>query len=333
MDHFNAWMITGKPGAQDLAWAELTLGDLMPGNVTVAVSHSTLNYKDGLAMTGKAPVVRRWPMIPGIDFAGTVTHSEHPEFNTGDDVILNGWGVGEVHYGGYAGAARVNGDWLIARPVAFTNADAMAIGTAGYTAMLCVMALEKGGITPSRGPIVVTGASGGVGSIAVAILGKLGYTVIAVTGRMEEEGYLKSLGASDVRPRAAFSAPARPLSKEEWAGGIDVAGSHTLANVISRCAYGGVVAACGLAHGMDLSTNVAPFILRSVTLCGIDSVQAAKPVRLEAWDRLAKDLPLEKLQRTIETHDLKDAAELAHDIVAGRVRGRILFDVACSGTV
>ena len=253
-----------------VAWQELADGDLMEGDVTVRVSHSTVNYKDGLAVTGKAPVIRRWPMVPGIDFAGTVAASSHPEFKAGDEVILNGWGCGETHFGGYAQIARVKGDWLVKKPAAFTAAETMAIGTAGYTAMLCVLALERNGVTPDKGPVVVTGAAGGVGSVAIALLAKLGYQVIASTGRASEADYLKGLGASEIIDRAELAGPARPLDKERWAGAVDAVGSHTLANVLSMTRYGGAVAACGLAQGMDLPTSVAPFILRGVTLAGVE---------------------------------------------------------------
>lgn len=316
----------GERGTQ-VAWQTLEEKDLMEGDVTVRVSHSTLNYKDGLALTGKAPVVRRWPMIPGIDFAGVVTSSTHAEFTSGDDVVLNGWGVGETHFGGYAGMARVKGDWLIKKPAAFTAAETMAIGTAGYTAMLCVLALERNGVTPASGPVLVTGAAGGVGTVAVALLARLGFHVIASTGRSAEADFLKALGAREVIDRAELSAQARPLGKERWAGAIDVAGSHTLANAISMTRYGGTVAACGLAQGMDLATSVAPFILRGVTLAGVDSVMAPKAIRVAAWDRLARDLDRAKLAQLTVAHPIEDVVELAPQIIAGQVKGRVVLAV------
>ncbi len=270
MHQFKALVASKGEKGPDLAWKEMGEADLMEGDVVVQVSHSTVNYKDGLALTGKAPVIRRWPMVPGIDFAGKVVSSAHGVFKTGDEVILNGWGCGETHFGGYAQVARVKGDWLVAKPAQFTAAEAMAIGTAGYTAMLCVLALERHGVTPASGPVVVTGAAGGVGSVAVALLAKLGFQVIASTGRASESGYLKDLGAAEVIDRAELAGPAKPIGKERWAGGIDAVGSHTLANVLSMTKYGGAVAACGLAQGMDLTTSVAPFILRGVTLAGVE---------------------------------------------------------------
>jgi acrylyl-CoA reductase (NADPH) len=313
-----------KQTAEDV---ELTPDDLMPGDVTVAVSHSTVNYKDGLALTGRSPVVRKFPMIPGIDLAGTVEASENPAFKPGDKVVLNGFGLSEVHYGGYAQKARVKGDWLVPLPAAFTPAQAMAIGTAGYTAMLCVLALEDAGLTPAKGAVVVTGASGGVGSVAVAVLAKLGYKVIASTGRPEEEAYLKSLGAAEIIPRAELSGEPRMLGKERWAGGVDGVGSKTLANVIASTSYQGAVAACGLAGGMDLPTNVAPFILRGVSLLGIDSVQAPKPRRIQAWNRLATDLDPAKLAAMTETIALSGVRKAADDILAGKVRGRLVVEI------
>ncbi len=327
MDDFAALLIEKTDDGQNAGFVRLKLGDLMDGDVVVRVSHSTINYKDGLALTGKAPVVRHWPMVPGIDFAGIVETSDHTEFKAGDRVVINGWGLGETHYGGYAQMARVKGDWLVPLPDAFSPAQAMAIGTAGYTAMLCVLALEGNGLTPDKGPVLVTGAAGGVGSVAVAILAKLGYTIIASTGRESEADYLKSLGASEVIARAELSEPGRPMGKERWAGAVDVAGSHTLANVIAQTMYGGTVAACGLAQGLDLKSSVAPFILRGITLAGIDSVMAPKAIRLQAWQRLSQDLPIDKLDQFTETRPLKDALELAPDILAGKVRGRIVLEV------
>jgi acrylyl-CoA reductase (NADPH) len=327
MQRFGAWMATRGESGPQLTWTELGEADLMDGDATVRVSHSTINYKDALALTGKAPVIRRWPMIPGIDLAGTVTASNHPELKPGDEVVLNGWDAGVAHYGGYAQMARVNGDWLVKKPAGFTAAETMAIGTAGYTAMLCVLALERHGVVPAAGPVVVTGAAGGVGSIAVSLLARLGYHVIASTGRASEAGYLKGLGASEVIDRAELGGPAKPLGKERWAGGIDVAGSHTLANVLSMTKYGGTVAACGLAQGMDLATSVAPFILRGVTLAGIDSVMAPKPRRVEAWARLARDLDRSKLRAVTETRPIRDVVGLAPDVLAGKVRGRIVLEL------
>jgi acrylyl-CoA reductase (NADPH) len=299
----------------------------MDGDVTIRVTHSTINYKDALALTGKAPIIRRWPMIPGIDLVGTVTASSHPDLKAGEEVILNGWEAGVSHFGGYSQVARVKGDWLVKKPAGFSAAETMAIGTAGYTAMLCVLALERHGVKPASGPVVVTGAAGGVGSVAVTLLARLGYHVIASTGRPSEAEYLRNLGAAEIIDRAELAGPARPLAKERWAGGIDVAGSHTLANVLSMTKYGGTVTACGLAQGMDLTTSVAPFILRSVTLSGVDSVMAPKAARTEAWDRLARDLDRAKLAAMGETRPITDVAALARDVLAGKVRGRIVLEL------
>ncbi len=312
---------------QSVTLTDLTEADLMEGDVTVAVEATTVNYKDGLAITGKAPVVRRWPLIPGIDFAGTVLSSDHPDWREGDRVVLNGWGVGETHYGAFAGRARVNGDWLVPLPEGMSAHDAMAVGTAGYTAMLCVMALERHGITPDRGPVVVTGAAGGVGSVAVSLLSSLGYHVIASTGRTAESPYLTGLGAAEVIARDELSQPGKPLGKERWAGGIDTVGSTTLANVLSMTAYGGAIAACGLAGGMDLPATVAPFILRGVSLLGIDSVMAPKQMRLEAWRRIGTDLDHAKLAALSATIGFEGIVKAAHDIVEGKVRGRIVVDM------
>ncbi|TPL59759.1 oxidoreductase [Mesorhizobium sp. B2-4-2] len=312
---------------QSVAVTDLTEADLMEGDVTVAVEATTVNYKDGLAISGNAPVIRRWPLVPGIDFAGTVLSSSHPDWRKGDKVILNGWGVGETHFGAYAGRARVNGDWLVPLPDGISAHDAMAVGTAGYTAMLCVMALERHGIVPDRGPVVVTGAAGGVGSVAVSILSSLGYHVIASTGRNAESPYLIDLGAAEVISRDELSQPTKPLAKERWAGGIDSVGSHTLANVLSMTSYGGAVAACGLAGGMDLPSSVAPFILRGVSLLGIDSVMAPKPVRLEAWRRIGADLDLRKLASLSTTIGFDDIIDAARDIVDGKIRGRVVVDM------
>ena len=324
---FKALVLNKSPEGQRAEWSELSDSDLMPGDVLVRVTHTTINYKDGLALTGKAPVVRRWPMVPGIDFAGKVESSTHPDFKAGDNVILNGWGAGETHFGGYAQYARVSGDWLIKQPPEFSAAQTMAIGTAGYTAMLAVMALEDHGVTPERGPVLVTGAAGGVGSIAVTLLAKLGYHVIASTGRRQEEGFLESLGAAEVIDRAELSGPAKPLGRERWGGAVDVAGSHTLANVLSMTRYGGTVAACGLAQGLDLPGSVAPFILRGVTLAGIDSVMCPKPRRVAAWQRLARDLDRDKLDALSETRPLGDVLTLAPEILAGRLRGRVVLEM------
>ena len=327
MQSFKAFVLTKGDTGQNLAWTDLAEADLMEGDVTVRVSHSTVNYKDGLALTGKAPVVRRWPMIPGIDFAGKVTASSSADWKVGDDVILNGWGLGETHLGGYSQVARVKGGWLVRKPAAFTPAQAMAIGTAGYTAMLAVMALEHNGVTPAAGPALVTGVAGGVGSVAVALLSKLGFHVIASTGRPEEAPYLQKLGAKEVINRSELSGPARPLSKERWAGVVDSVGSHTLANAISMTRYGGVIAACGLAQGMDLPGSVAPFILRGVTLAGIDSVMAPRPKREAAWQRLARDLDKGLLDAMTVTRPIADAPAIASDIMGGKVRGRVVLEI------
>ncbi|MCA0048398.1 oxidoreductase [Mesorhizobium sp. B283B1A] len=312
---------------QSVAVTNLTDADLMDGDVTVAVEATTVNYKDGLAITGKAPVIRRWPLVPGIDLSGTVVSSSHSGWRKGDKVILNGWGVGETHFGAYAGRARVNGDWLVPLPEGMSPHDAMAVGTAGYTAMLCVIALERHGILPDRGPVVVTGAAGGVGSVAVSILSSLGYHVIASTGRNAESPYLINLGAAEVISRDELNQPAKPLAKERWAGGIDAVGSHTLANVLSMTSYGGAVAACGLAGGMDLPSSVAPFILRGVSLLGIDSVMAPKAVRLEAWRRIGADLDLQKLASLSTTIGFDGIIDAARDIVDGKIRGRVVVDM------
>jgi acrylyl-CoA reductase (NADPH) len=313
-----------EQGEQSVDVIQLTDADLMEGDVTVDVEATTVNYKDGLAITGRSPVVRHWPMVPGIDFAGVVAESSHAGFAKGDAVILNGWGVGETHWGGYAERARVKGDWLIKRPNGISAKQAMGIGTAGYTAMLCVMALERHGITPGDGPILVTGANGGVGSVAISVLGKLGYEVIASTGRPEEADFLKSLGASEIIDRAELSEKGRPLGKERWAGAVDAVGSHTLANAIAQTKYGGAVAACGLAQGFDLPATVMPFILRGIALLGVDSVMAPKALREEAWSRLAKDLDMGKLDALTTEIGFDDLIETANDIVEGKVRGRVV---------
>ena len=327
-DTFNALLISrDEDKKQSVDWAEMTDDQLMAGDVTVAVEATTVNYKDGLAITGAAPVVRKFPLIPGIDFAGTVISSENPDWKPGDKVVLNGWGVGETHHGAYAGRARVKGDWLVPLPDGMSAREAMAVGTAGYTAMLCILALERHGIDPARGPVVVTGAAGGVGSVAVAVLSKLGYQVVASTGREAEHGYLKDLGAAEIIDRAELSGPAKPLAKERWAGGVDAVGSHTLANVLSMTSYGGAVAACGLAQGMDLPTSVAPFILRGVKLIGVNSVTTPMPRRLKCWERIARDLDLGKLRKLTTHVKLEDVPRVAADIVAGQVRGRVVVDI------
>ena len=300
---------------------------LPEGDVRITVDYSTMNYKDSLAISGASPVVRNFPMVPGIDLAGTVTQSSSADFSVGDNVLLNGWGVGEVHWGGLAEQASLKADWLIKRPEAFSAKQTMAIGTAGYTAMLCVMALEKNGVTPDQGPVIVTGAGGGVGSVAIALLSKLGYTVVASTGRASEADYLKSLGAADIMDRAELAEKGRPLGKERWAGGIDAVGSHTLANICATTKYGGTVAACGLAQGFDLPATVMPFILRGVTLAGVDSVYRSKAERIEAWDRLAKDLDLKHIDAMMTEISLADTLTTAADQLAGKTRGRIVVNV------
>lgn len=307
--------------------AELDEAQLPEGDVTVQVDYSTLNYKDGLAITGKGPVVRKFPMVAGIDLAGTVEASDNPAFKAGDRVLLNGWGVGETHWGGLAQKARLNGDWLIPLPAGFTPRQAMAIGTAGYTAMLSVLALERNGVTPDKGPVLVTGANGGVGSFAIALLARLGYQVAASTGRPQEADYLKHLGAAEIIDRASLSEPGRPLGKERWAGAVDSVGSHTLANVCAGIRYGGAVAACGLAQGMDFPASVAPFILRGVTLAGIDSVMRPRADRIEAWDRLVRDLDPALLDEITSEIGLGEAVLSASELLEGRVRGRVVVDV------
>jgi acrylyl-CoA reductase (NADPH) len=301
--------------------------ELMDGDVTVRVEWSTLNYKDGLALTGKAPVVRRFPMIAGIDFAGTVEASSHPQWKAGDQVVCTGWGMGETHLGAYAQKARVKGDWLVALPQGLSARDAMAIGTAGFTAMLSVLALEKHGLSPKAGPVVVTGAAGGVGSVAIAVLSKLGYHVIASTGRAAEAEYLKGIGAAEIIDRNELSGPAKPLAKERWAGGVDSVGSTTLANLLSMTKYGGAIAACGLAAGMDLPSSVAPFILRGVCLLGIDSVMCPIEPRKAAWQRLASDLDRTKLSEITHEISLDQVSEWGARILAGQVRGRIVVKI------
>lgn len=300
---------------------------LPPGDVTIAPAYSTLNYKDALAITNKAPVVRQWPMVAGIDGAGTVLESNHPAWKPGDAVVLNGWGVGETHWGCLAERARLKGDWLVPLPKSMSARQAMAIGTAGYTAMLCVLALEQHGAVPGAGEVLVTGATGGVGSVAVALLAKLGYTVVAATGKASEEAYLKALGASTVIARAELAAAGKPFQKERWAAVVDALGSHSLANALAQTRYGGVVAACGLAQGNDLATTVLPFILRGVTLVGVDSVMAPQALRRQAWARLAQDLDAAALERIAHEVTLEAAVEQAHELMAGRVRGRVVVRI------
>jgi acrylyl-CoA reductase (NADPH) len=324
---FKAILIEKGDSGQKVALTDFDDGDLMDGDVTVRIEWSTVNYKDGLAISGKAPVVRRFPMIPGVDLAGTVETSSHPAWKSGDKVICNGWGLGETHLGAYAEKARVKGDWLVPLPAGMSTRDAMAIGTAGYTAMLCVMALERHGLASQPGPVIVTGAAGGVGSVAVALLAKLGRHVIASTGRLQETDYLKALGAADVIDRAELSGPAKPLAKERWAAGIDTVGSTTLANLLSTTSYGGAIAACGLAGGMDLPASVAPFILRAVSLLGIDSVMCPLALRRTAWERLASDLDRGKLATMTSEIELADVITTAPRILEGMVRGRMVVKV------
>jgi len=324
---FKAIRIDKADKGTTAALTQFDEAELMDGDVTVRVEWSTLNYKDGLALTGKAPVVRRFPMIAGIDFAGTVEHSSHSEWKAGDKVVCTGWGMGETHLGAYAEKARVKGDWLVRLPDGLSARDAMAIGTAGFTAMLSVIALEKQGLTPNSGPVVVTGAAGGVGSVAISVLSKLGYHVIASTGRAAEADYLKSIGAAEIIDRNDLSGPAKPLAKERWAGGIDSVGSTTLANLLSMTKYGGAIAACGLAAGMDLPSSVAPFILRGVCLLGIDSVMCPIAPRKAAWQRLATDLDRGKLSEITHEIALDQVVAKGADILAGQVRGRIVVKI------
>ncbi|GGL57455.1 acrylyl-CoA reductase (NADPH) [Wenxinia marina] len=328
-DTFRALVIDRAEGekAQTVEWRDMGADDLMPGAVTVRVRHTTMNYKDALAITGKSPVVRRFPMIPGIDFAGEVVESDDPGFAPGDEVILNGWGVGEVHMGGYAGLARVRAEWLLKRPDGLTGAECMALGTAGYTAALCVLRLQELGLEPGAGPVLVTGASGGVGSVAVSLLSALGHEVAASTGKAEEAEYLRGLGATEIIDRAELSAPGKPLMKERFAGAVDSVGSTTLANALAQTRYGGAVAACGLAGGMDLPSSVAPFILRGVTLAGVDSVMAPIPKREAAWRLLSDRMDRAKLTEITREASLDEAVDLAPDLLAGKVRGRLLIAV------
>ena len=327
MATFRAIVVEKAEGGTKAALTDFDEANLMEGDVTVRVEYSTVNYKDGLAITGKAPVVRRFPMIAGIDLAGTVENSSHPAWKSGDKVILNGWGCGETHLGAYGAKARVKGDWLVPLPKSMSAREAMAIGTAGYTAMLAVIALERHGLKPERGPIAVTGAAGGVGSVATTILAKLGFSVSAVTGRTGEADYLKGLGATEIIERKELAGPPKPLAKERWAGAIDAVGSTTLANLLSTTRYSGAVAACGLAGGMDLPASVAPFILRGVCLYGIDSVMCPLPQRQEAWKRLETDLDRQKLATMTREIGLAGVPEAAASILTGQVRGRIVVKI------
>jgi acrylyl-CoA reductase (NADPH) len=327
MPTFKAIVIDKSAAGQSVGLADFDENDLMEGDVTFRPEWSTVNYKDGLAVTGKAPVVRRFPMIAGIDGAGTVESSSHSDWKPGDKVVLNGWGCGETHLGCYAEKARVKGDWLVPLPAGMSARDAMAVGTAGYTAMLAVMALERHGVSPDRGPVLVTGASGGVGSVAIALLGRLGYHVVAATGRPQETPYLRDLGAAEVIDRAELTATPRALAKERWAGGIDSVGSVTLANMLSMTRYGGAVAACGLAGGMDLPSSVAPFILRGVSLLGIDSVMCPQKTRREAWRRLGTDLDRQKLAQIAGEIGLSGVIEAGPRILDGQVRGRLVVKI------
>jgi acrylyl-CoA reductase (NADPH) len=324
---FKGILIEKDDAGYRAAVKEIDESQLPEGDVTIRVDYSSLNYKDGLAITGKGPVVRKFPMVPGIDIAGSIEASDNPDYKVGDRVVLNGWGVGETHWGGLAQKARLKGDWLVPLPATFSAQQAVAIGTAGYTAMLCVLALERQGVKPGDGEIVVSGAAGGVGSVAIAVLSKLGHTVVAVSGRPEEADYLKQLGASEVLDRAAFSSPGKPLGKERWAGAVDVVGSHTLANICATMKYRGVVAACGLAGGMDFPSTVAPFILRGVTLVGVDSVMCPRPERLVAWERLGRDLDVAKLGMIAHEVSLAEAIPTAALLMEGKVRGRVVVDV------
>lgn len=327
MSSFKAVLIEKAGEQQSVGVATIDEAALMEGDTLVRVTHSTVNYKDGLAITGKSPVVRRYPMVPGIDFSGIIERSSDPMLKPGDKVILNGWGVGETHWGGYAERAQVKGAWLVPLPVSFTPAQAMAIGTAGYTAMLAVLALERHGLTPDAGPILVTGAAGGVGSVAIALLAKLGWAVTASTGRPEEADYLRTLGAAEIISRDELSGAGKPLAKERWAAAIDSVGSTTLANTLAQTKAAGAIAACGLAGGMDLRTTVAPFILRGVALLGINSVTVPRPERIVAWDRLSRDLDLAKLDAITRTVGFDEIIPSAHAIVEGKIRGRLVVEI------
>jgi acrylyl-CoA reductase (NADPH) len=324
---FKALLATKTDNTISTKVVEMNERDLMPGDVSIAVDYSTVNYKDALALSGRAEVIRQFPLIAGIDLAGTVEASAHPGIAVGDRVVVNSWGLSQTHHGGFAQKARVKGEWVVKIPAAFSTKDAMAIGTAGYTAMLSVLALEHGGLTPQRGDILVTGANGGVGSIAIAILSDLGYRVVASTGRLEEADYLRSLGAAEIIDRRTLSEPGAPIASERWAGAVDSVGSRTLANVLAQTRYRGVVTACGLAQGTDLPASVLPLILRNVTLAGIDSVNAPHEARIQAWSRLARDLDLSKLARTTEVVGLADVPAVAARMLEGKVRGRTVVDV------
>jgi len=324
---FNAILIEKNDSQQEVAVTSLETDALPEGDVLVRVDYSTINYKDALAITGASPVVRKFPMVPGIDLAGVVEQSDHPQWKAGDKVVLNGWGVGEAHWGGLAQYASLKGDWLVALPEAFDTRQAMIIGTAGYTAALCVDALVGHGITPDAGEILVTGASGGVGSIAIALLAKAGYNVVASTGKLDESAYLKALGASDVIDRAELSAAGKPMQRERWAGVVDAVGGNTLANACAQTRYRGALAACGLAESMNFPASVAPFILRGVTLYGIDSVMAPREPRERAWSRLARDLDAATLESVATDISLAQAASVAGDVLAGKVKGRLVVDV------
>lgn len=324
---FKTLLTTKTEGLISTSLVHFDESDLMSGEVTVAIDYSTVNYKDALAISGRAPVIRQFPLIPGIDFSGTVQASSHARFAVGDRVVANGWGLSQTHHGGLSQKARVPGDWLVKLPDVFTTRDAMAIGTAGYTAMLSILALEHAGVTPDKGDVLVTGAGGGAGSIAIALLSKLGYRVIASTGRLEETNYLRELGAAEIIDRRTLSEPSAPIGKERWAGAIDSVGSHTLANVLSQTSYRGAVAAFGLAQGVDLPSSVLPFILRNVTLAGIDSVNAPYDERLKSWARLATDLDLGKLAQATQVIGLDEVTSLAGAVLKGQVRGRTVVDV------
>jgi len=323
---FRALLLDKEPHFQ-AAIQSVDESRLPAADVHVQVTYSTLNYKDGLAITNKSPVVRNWPMVAGIDGAGTVMSSSHPNWKAGDAFVHNGWGVGETHWGCLAEQAKLKGDWLVKLPSDFTARQAMAIGTAGYTAMLCVMSLEQQGVKPGDGEVLVTGATGGVGSVAIALLAKLGFSVVAATGKTSEESYLKGLGAQSLIDRAELSTAGKPLQKERWTGVVDAVGSHTLANALAQTRYGGAVAACGLAQGFDLPTTVMPFILRNVRLIGVDSVMAPLPLRQQAWDRLARDLDIVKLESMVEEVSLDQAIDKAHALMASKVRGRIVVKI------
>lgn len=324
---FNALLANKTNDVTEVRLVEMDEKDLMPGEVSIAVDYSTVNYKDAMALSGRAEIIKRWPLILGIDLAGTVEASSYPGIAAGDRVVANGWALSQTHHGGYAQKARLKGDWLVKLPAPLTTKDAMAIGTAGYTAMLSVLALEHGGMTPDRGDILVTGANGGVGSVAIALLSGLGYRVIASTGRLDETAYLRELGASEVIDRATLSVPGPPIGAERWAGAIDAVGSQTLVNVVAQTRYRGVVTACGLAQGIDLPGTVIPFILRNITLAGIDCVNAPQHLRVEAWSRLARDLDLKKLARATSVVGLGEVQNIARRMLDGKVQGRTVVDV------